>query len=352
MTPSSAEHVIVHGKFLQLGREKFYVKGFCYGPFAENSHGEYLPEQDKIACDLAHMRRLGANTVRLYSVPSAERLDQFLEAGLRVFIDVPWEKHRCFFEDWAAEQSARQQIIETARLSNHPAVLALSVVNELPNDVVRFYGSAQIERFLTELADSVKQEAPACLTTFANYPTTEFLQPEGFDFVSFNVYLHDLHRLGLYFDRLQHIAGERPLLLSEFGVDSIRQGTVKQGELLVGHVSKVFQHGLAGSIVFSFTDDWFTGGAQISDWGFGVTTTGRSEKPAARALRDVWHRAPYAEHVELPKVSIVVCAYNAASTLRECLISLGELDYPDFEVILVDDGSTDATPQIDRKSVV
>jgi glycosyltransferase involved in cell wall biosynthesis len=48
----------------------------------------------------------------------------------------------------------------------------------------------------------------------------------------------------------------------------------------------------------------------------------------------------------LPKVSIVICAYNAASTLRECLMSLGELDYPDYEVILVDDGSTDATPQI------
>src|SRR5262249_46833433 len=49
---------------------------------------------------------------------------------------------------------------------------------------------------------------------------------------------------------------------------------------------------------------------------------------------------------ELPKVSIVVCAYNAASTLRECLESLMHVDYPTYEVILVDDGSRDSTPQI------
>jgi len=61
MIPPSSEHVTVRGKFLQLGGERLYVKGFCYGPFAENSYGEYLPEQDQIACDLAHMRRLGAN---------------------------------------------------------------------------------------------------------------------------------------------------------------------------------------------------------------------------------------------------------------------------------------------------
>jgi glycosyltransferase involved in cell wall biosynthesis len=346
MVQRSNERVTVDGKFLRLGRSKFYVKGFCYGPFAKNSLGEFLPEEGQFLHDLALMNRLGANTVRLYSMPSFARLDQFLERDLRVFLDVPWEKHRCIFEDWAAEQSARRQVLETAELARHPAVLAVSVVNELPNDVVRFYGIGRIEKFLNELADSVKQVSPECITTFANYPTTEFLQPEGFDLCSFNVYLHELDRLGLYFDRLQHIAGDRPLLLSEFGVDSIRQGPMRQAELLAGHIRKVFQHGLAGSIVFSYTDDWFTGGAQISDWGFGVTTSDREEKPAATALQYAWRRAPFDEHSKLPKVSIVVCAYNAGSTLHECLDALDELDYPDYEVILVDDGSTDATPQI------
>jgi GT2 family glycosyltransferase len=42
----------------------------------------------------------------------------------------------------------------------------------------------------------------------------------------------------------------------------------------------------------------------------------------------------------------VVASYNGGATLRTCLESLGRLNYPNYEVILVDDGSTDHTPQI------
>src|SRR5208282_1975109 len=41
--------------------------------------------------------------------------------------------------------------------------------------------------------------------------------------------------------------------------------------------------------------------------------------------------------------SVVVAAYNAAGTIGACLESLGGLNYPDYEVIVVDDGSGDAT---------
>jgi glycosyltransferase involved in cell wall biosynthesis len=47
-----------------------------------------------------------------------------------------------------------------------------------------------------------------------------------------------------------------------------------------------------------------------------------------------------------PRVSIVICAYNAERTMRQCLESLRRLDYPNFEVIIVDDGSHDTTAQI------
>ena len=63
------------------------------------------------------MRQLGANTVRLYSVPSLETFDELLKHGLRAIIDVPWEKHRCFFEDWTAKESARRQIRTTAEVA-------------------------------------------------------------------------------------------------------------------------------------------------------------------------------------------------------------------------------------------
>ena len=45
----------------------------------------------------------------------------------------------------------------------------------------------------------------------------------------------------------------------------------------------------------------------------------------------------------MPDVSVLLPCYNASETLEETLTSLGKQTYPDFEVICVDDGSTDRT---------
>jgi glycosyltransferase involved in cell wall biosynthesis len=335
------------GKFFRLGRENWFVKGFSYGPFAVNSHGDPLPEPAEVARDFATIHALGGNAIRLYFPPPRWLLDEAIRHELRVFVDIPWEKHRCFFEDWSAQEAARQRVRQTAReLGNHPAVFAISVVNEYPNDVVRFYGRKRVERFTDDLIDVVKQESPECLATFVNFPTTEFLIPSQCDFWCFNVYLHDQEKLGAYLDRLQHTAGNLPLVLGEYGIDSLREGEPQQAQLVATHIERAFRHGLAGSFVFSFTDDWFTGGHQIEDWAFGVTRRDRSPKPAAERLRHVWNRVSQARGDDLPKVSVVVCSYNGAATLEGCLHSLMRLEYPDYEVILVDDGSEDRTPQI------
>src|SRR5207244_3256856 len=49
---------------------------------------------------------------------------------------------------------------------------------------------------------------------------------------------------------------------------------------------------------------------------------------------------------------VVVCTYNGGRTLRACLAALARLDYPDFEVIVVDDGSTDASATIAAEHAV
>jgi glycosyltransferase involved in cell wall biosynthesis len=48
----------------------------------------------------------------------------------------------------------------------------------------------------------------------------------------------------------------------------------------------------------------------------------------------------------MPKVSIVVPAFNVAPFLHECLDSILAQTEGDFEVVCIDDGSTDGTPQI------
>ena len=47
-----------------------------------------------------------------------------------------------------------------------------------------------------------------------------------------------------------------------------------------------------------------------------------------------------------PRVSVVMCTYNGAKYLREQMDSILAQDYPLHEIIVQDDGSTDATPDL------
>ncbi len=64
-----------------------------------------------------------------------------------------------------------------------------------------------------------------------------------------------------------------------------------------------------------------------------------ASRPPARRTRALW-----SELVDLaPSLSVIVPAYNEELTIEESVRALLALQYPDFEVIVVNDGSTDAT---------
>ncbi len=64
------------------------------------------------------------------------------------------------------------------------------------------------------------------------------------------------------------------------------------------------------------------------------------------AERNVASREPEGE---LPPVSILIPAYNEAEVIGHAIESLLQLDYPTYEVIVVDDGSTDDTLEVARR---
>ena len=47
-----------------------------------------------------------------------------------------------------------------------------------------------------------------------------------------------------------------------------------------------------------------------------------------------------------PQISVLIPVYNAEKYLPQCLQSLAEQTYTDFEIIAVDDGSTDGSPEV------
>jgi len=347
MTTATSARVRVDGKFFRLGDKKFLPKGVTYGPFAPNSAGEHFASRDQTKLDLAQIREMGANLVRVYYVPPAWFLDLAQEHGLKVLVDVPWRKDRCFLDSDNLRAEAKAAVRDAAALcARHPAVFALSVVNEIASDIVRWSGARRVAEFIEELIREAKAIDPECLCTFGNFPPTEFLRPQNVDFHCFNVYLHQRRAYENYLARLQMIADTKPLIIGETGIDSGREGETHKCVILAWQIELGFRRGLAGLIVFSFTDDWFRNGTQVEDWTMGLTTRDRTPKDSFIVVQNAFRKAPHFPLPSYPKVSVVVASYNGARTLETCLASLGRLNYPDYEVILVDDGSTDSSCRI------
>ena len=340
-------HVRVDGKFFACSGRPLRLRGVTYGPFAPNAQGEPFPELERVCADCDLMQRVGVNAIRTYYAPPEWFLDVADERQMHILVDVPWSKHLCFLDSAKARQEAREAVRGAVeRGLGHPCIAAHSIGNEIPSDVVRWHGERRVERFLRELADVAKQVHPEGLVTYANYPPTEYLDLSFLDFTIFNVYLHDPDEFRGYLFRLQNLSDGKPLVLGELGMDTLRHGEDEQAEFLAGHLREASLVGLAGAFVFSWTDDWYTGGHQIEDWAFGIVRADRSPKPSYQAIGDVFRRSPAELQESTPRVSVVVCSYNGGETLDQCLRSLLDLDYPDYEVILVDDGSTDNTREI------
>jgi O-antigen biosynthesis protein len=334
------------GKFLSVGGEKLWVKGVTYGTFRPSDAGDHFTSPVQVRRDFAAMASVGINAVRTYTPPPPWLLDEAAENGLHVLVGLPWEQHVTFLDERARVKSITERVrraVETAR--GHPAVLAYAVGNEIPAPIVRWHGRERVERFLERLYWAAKDADPEGLVTYVNYPSSEYLELPFLDLYAFNVYLETSEQLTSYLARLQNLAGDRPLLLGEVGLDSRRNGLAEQSESLRWQLSCAFAAGCAGTFVFAWTDEWHRGGHDIDDWDFGLTDRERRPKPALRAVEAAYADAPFAGR-PWPRVSVVVCSYNGAGTIGRTCEGLLEVDYPDVEVIVVDDGSTDETAAI------
>lgn len=349
------KRITANGNHLAVDERPFRVRGATYGTFVPRLDAAPYPERWRLKQDLRAMAEAGLNTVRTYDVPPDDFIEIAEELGLRIIVGL-------HYFDWRSEahtgRLAQKRVLEAGRravsyamhrFAGRASILAIAVGNEVPADLVRMHGPRRVEDTLSALIDDVHAADPAMFATYVNFPTTEYLHVRDQDLACFNVFLERRESFGAYLRHLQIVTENLPLVITELGLAAEVHGQDRQAEALDWQLRLVDECGCAGATVFSWTDDWAVAGEEVNGWGFGITDAARRGKPALDVVSG-WARSTMRDlRAEWPRVSAVVCVYNGARWIERCIQSLAACDYPDLEIIVCDDGSTDQTREIVRR---
>ncbi|BCX47844.1 glycosyltransferase family 2 [Haloferula helveola] len=329
---------MVDGRFFRLGDERVFLQLITYGPLPGGWPEDFEGDFKRIAAT-------GADAIRLYQHAPRRLLDAAKSCGLRVFQGLEWP-HACdFLGNGGIAPGLRAMEDACIENGHHPALAGVFVANEVPADLVRWMGAERVREALEALIHSGKERWPHLLWAYANYPSTEYLEPGNADFTAMNVYLEREPDFRAYLRRLHHVAGDRPLMVSEFGLDSMRNGEERQAEALGWGIRACRELGTAGVAAYAWSDRWWNAGAEVKDWSFGLIDRQGEAKPALGAVTEAFAADP--EPVpETSAFSVIVCCRDGRERIGRCLESLRMLNGPEPEVIVVDDGSTDGTGEL------
>lgn len=307
------------------------MNAVTYGPFPGGWPESFAPGFTRIT-------EAGFNSIRLYDLPDYRLLDAADAHGLKVFGGLKWGQSSDFF---AKPVTLSAAVIELAGMlkefGDHPGLAGIYVGNEVPADLARWMGPLKVREAIEELIRTGKSITPHLLFAYANYPSTEYLEPENADFTAFNIYLENESAFRSYLTRLHHIAGDRPLVISEFGLDSRRNGLEKQAEVIRWGTQAALDAETAGMTVYAWSDRWWNAGAEVTDWDFGLTDRDGAAKPALATV------TPHAAIIPPLAFSVIVCTRNGRERIGACLQAISRMTGGGFETIVVDDGSTDGT---------
>src|SRR5207237_8806797 len=104
----------------------------------------------------------------------------------------------------------------------HEAIFGYLAGNVVPTTMVRWRGATRVTYFVEHLVNVAREADPRPLYSYASYPPTEYLLPQNVDFYTFNVYLHKQRDFEKYLARLQNLAEDKPLIMGDVGMDTLR----------------------------------------------------------------------------------------------------------------------------------
>ncbi len=317
----SSHNVITHGKFLSRAGQKFFFKAMRLPDVSATlDFGQKL----KLRKRLDNLKIAHTTGLLLSEAQAQPCLDLAAQSGLVALVELGITPEELMGRrEW---KSALSRIAHTAHIfSRHPALVGYVIDCEISQDALRVGGLENARRRFRSLIKTIKERAPGAIVGIKVRPETRALSLLEEDFLYGEIPPLEPIEIRDFVIALHNLAEARPVLI-EF-----RDASLQQDEA----VAVAFGTGAAGVVAPAVP-------APVShDW-LGVRMLRASELMPFVTLNGTCPPRPE----KMPMVSVVICAYNAERTMRPCLESLKNLDYPNFEVVIVDDGSRDSTAEI------
>ncbi len=322
LTNSGPEQsVTAHGKFLSRAGQKFFFKAMRLPDVSATlDFGQKLKLRKRLD-DL----KIAHTTGLLLSEAQAQPcLDLAAQSGLVALVEL-----RITSEELMGRRgwkSALSRIAHTAHIfCRHPALVGYVIDCEVSQDELRAGGLENARRRIRSVVKTIKGRASDAIVGIKVRPETRALSILDEDFLYGEIPALQPVEIRDFVVALHNLAEARPVLI-EFADASPGQDEA---------VAVAFGTGAAGVVARAVP-------APVShDW-LGVRMLRASDLMPFVTLNGTCPPRP----AKMPMVSVVICAYNAERTMRPCLESLKRLDYPNFEVVIVDDGSRDRTAEI------
>lgn len=342
--------VEVEGRHLRLNGERFVVRGTTYGHFAPRADGARYPGGVDLRADFEAIVAMGLNTIQTVDVPPADLFAAATEFDLRVLVGLDYADWR--FEPFpdrtsnhrvaAAGLAAVDRLFE--RIEDPAVLLAVSVGRALPADLARVHHPGAVADTLASIIDRVRTLDPSVPTTSTGRAGgDESATGPGCDLLSIVVgtecgatFEHDLVRLQL-------ARPARPVVVTDLNPPSTGYSIAVQAGQLADRLHALDRTGCAGATVGCWVEDTPESAGSSAARSDSLVTADRTLTPLGRCV-EVWARRDVKDLRSVwPRVTALVTTHNSESTVEQCLSALELSDYPDLEVIVCDEGSTDRT---------